>query len=106
MDRRGLGTELPRDAHEVAMRLSKLSSAVLLLAARTAAADTGALTIDHPAVACLVAGKHPVIAARFAPAEQVARARVYFRGGGQQRWYYVEMAPAEGSFRGTLPKPT
>ena len=86
----------------------KLSPIVLLAlaAARTAGADASALTVDHRGVACLVAGRHPVIAARFAPEEQVARARVYFRGGGQQRWFYVDMATAEGAFRGTLPKPT
>lgn len=77
-----------------------------LTAARPAAADTKSLTVDHSAVACVVAGKHPVIAARFAPEEQVARARVYFRGGGQQRWYFVEMAAGDGGFRGTLPRPT
>lgn len=77
--------------------------AVLTAASSVAAAD---LTVDHPGIACVVAGKHPIIAARLAPEEQVARARVYFRGGGQSRWYFVDMAVADGRFRGTLPKPT
>src|SRR5262245_59961222 len=87
------------------MRL-RIAALLCLAAVRPAAADTKSLTVDHSAVACVVAGKHRVIAARFAPEEQVARARVYFRGGGQQRWYFVDMASAEGGFRGTLPKPT
>jgi hypothetical protein len=82
---------------------------VLLLSlagAGPAAAADPSLSVDHSALTCLVAGRHPRVAARFAPDGQVARARVYFRGGGQQRWYYVDMTSAADGFQGVLPKPT
>ena len=75
----------------------------LALAARAAHADGPA--IDHSAVGCVVAGKHPKILARIAPASQVARARVYFRAEGAAAWHFVRMTLETPSFTGTLPKP-
>src|SRR5262245_38116156 len=88
------------------MRVPLLLSLAATFATASVGAETPGLTVDHPGLTCLVAGKHPVITAKVAPEEQVARARVYFRGGGRPRWYYVDMAAAQGTFRGTLPKPT
>ena len=63
------------------------------------------LTIDHRPIDCVVAGKFPMLEARFGPAAEVARARVYFHGGDAGDWYFVEMKPQSGAFRGVLPKP-
>jgi hypothetical protein len=76
---------------------------VLWLLAATAAAEP--LQIEHQPVRCLVAEKYPQLDACIVPRANVARARVYFRGGVQGDWYYVEMKPEAGCFRGTLPRP-
>jgi hypothetical protein len=64
-----------------------------------------ALTIDHEAVGCVLAEKHPRLQARFDPAAEVARARVYFRAAGTGPWYWAEMAIEAGIGSGVLPKP-
>ncbi len=61
--------------------------------------------IQHQDVACVVAGQYPEIDACFEPVESVARARVYFRATQTTDWYYVEMKPEQGCFRGVLPRP-
>ena len=64
------------------------------------------ITIQHQPVGCLVAEKFPTLESHLDPAEEVASARVYFKGESGSAWYYVEMKrdPAAG-FRGVLPKP-
>jgi hypothetical protein len=63
------------------------------------------ISIDHVPVGCIVAESFPVLDARLDPAASVSRARLFFRGGGTEHWYYVEMKPVEASFIATLPKP-
>jgi hypothetical protein len=74
----------------------------ILPAAVPAAQDLG---IDHQAVGCVVAGQYPLLTARIAPAERVARARAYFRAHGTPHWYYVEMKGDAGAYLATLPRP-
>lgn len=64
------------------------------------------ITIQHQPVGCLVAEKFPTLESRLDPADDVASARVYFKGQSGSAWYYVEMKrdPA-GGFRGVLPQP-
>lgn len=62
--------------------------------------------ITHGGVDCVVAGQFPVIQATLQPADEVARARVYFHGSGASDWYYVEMESEGGAiFEGILPQP-
>ena len=64
------------------------------------------LNIDHKAVGCIVAEKYPRLNACFSPADQLARARVYFRQeDGPPNWYYVEMKADAPCHFGILPKP-
>jgi hypothetical protein len=63
------------------------------------------LAIQHDAVSCVVAGQYPQIDACFDPVDRLARARVYFRGDEAGDWYYVDMKPEGGCYRGTLPRP-
>jgi hypothetical protein len=63
------------------------------------------LTVGHDAPGCIVAGKFPILDARLAPADRVARARAYFHAGDDSNWYYVDMRREADVFRGTLPAP-
>ena len=63
------------------------------------------VNIDHTGVGCVVAGKFPRFDARLDPAASVARARLHFRPEGGPHWYFVDMKPEAGLFRGILPKP-
>ena len=73
------------------------------------------MAIEHQDVACIVAGKFPMLDACFRPGPRLARARVYFRPEGAPNWYYVDASapapPKEGDAadlvcrRATLPKP-
>ncbi len=77
---------------------------VLLLPAAAAGAE--GLAIDHREVGCIVAGQYPSLTACFAPASQLARARVYFRvADAAPDWYYVEMASNAPCHAGVLPRP-
>ena len=81
-----------------------LALASVLLSA--AAARPEGVAIDHHSVGCVVAGKFPRLNACFAPASQLARARVYFRvADGPAEWYYVEMKSDAPCFSGVLPRP-
>ena len=63
------------------------------------------LAIEHEPAACLVALKFPRLNACFKPPSRIARARVYFRGGGTEPWYYVEMKSDAPCYSAILPKP-
>ena len=76
-----------------------------LLLLQAPAAAPSALVIDHGGVNCLVAGRFPVLEARFEPRGEVARARVYFRARGTPAWYAVEMTPEGAGHRAVLPAP-
>lgn len=60
--------------------------------------------IEHQPAACAVAEKFPRFAARFAPSESVAVARVLFQGETKE-WYAVAMKAEGAGFSGVLPKP-
>jgi hypothetical protein len=66
------------------------------------------VAIEHRAIGCLLAGRHPELQACFADPSAVARARVNFRAEGGKHWYYVEMAAKVGGrcFGGVLPQPS
>jgi len=63
------------------------------------------LEVTHGAVACMVAGRHPVIEADFTPEAAVRRARVYFHSSLSDAFHYVEMERTGGRFVATLPRP-
>jgi hypothetical protein len=85
--------------------IGQAAGAVALAVAAGPALAAEILAIRHQPVQCLVAGKYPRLDACFEPPSRVARARVYFRGGGTSAWYYVEMKAEAPCFRGTLPRP-
>ncbi len=51
-----------------------------------ALAGAQGLQFEHKAVACIVAGKYPKMNACFAPRQNFARGRVYFRAEGTTAW--------------------
>lgn len=70
-------------------------------------ADDGAVSIGHDPIGCFIAGQFPLIPSVIMPAENVARARVYFRAARGTEFFYIEMAPdPSGGFTGKLPRPT
>jgi hypothetical protein len=93
-----------------------------------APAPAGALEVAFdPVITCIVAGEHPIIDAIVRPPEKLARARLYFKSGASNEWYYGEgthltpaavkeaeaagapareSTPVEGIVRWFLPKPT
>jgi hypothetical protein len=62
--------------------------------------------IEHEPVGCFIAGEFPLLDAKIAPADSVARARVYFRGARGSDYFYVEGGATEGQFIWKLPRPT
>ena len=86
--------------------MTRATPALVLALAYPAVGTAQGLTIDHKKVDCVVAGKHPRMAACFAPSSQLARGRVYFRPQDVSSWYYVEMKSAALCHEGVLPKPS
>ncbi len=72
--------------------------------AAAAPGSGAALSIDHRAIECIVAGRFTRIDARLEPSDRVARARAYFRAAGTPLWYYVDMKADSGAFVGVLPQ--
>ena len=69
-------------------------------------APEGGAVIQHDKIECLLAGEYPLFGAGIEPAPNVARARVFFKAGGSDDWFFVEMALLpEGIFQGKLPRP-
>lgn len=67
-------------------------------------AATG-LQLDHKPVDCMVKDKFLLIDASIVPAEEVTKARVYFRSAQQDEFYVVDMALRRGLFVAKLPRP-
>lgn len=88
------------------MALSRvgLFVAVALLGRLTDLGSQGGVAIDHTPVDCVVAGRLPAFAACFMPAEEVVRARIYYRLG-QRPWQYSPLLPEGSCFGATLPRP-
>ena len=82
-----------------------LFAGVGLLVQSGAAPGSPSVSIEHQPVACAVAERFPKLEARFAPPENVARARVAFQGRNTAEWYSVDMKADGPVFVGTLPKP-
>lgn len=80
-----------------------LMSSLLLLAAPLAP-PVASFVVDHKAVNCVVAGKHPSFVARAAGGVDVASARVYFQGKGRD-WYSVAMKSEGADLSAALPSP-
>ena len=76
----------------------------LVLVAFSAPAAFSA-SIDHKAVACVVADRFPRLEARLDPVDAVGRARVFFRTEGTPAWYAVAMKREGDVFAAALPKP-
>ncbi|MGE0454486.1 MAG: hypothetical protein AB7O37_20440 [Vicinamibacteria bacterium] len=88
------------------MKTIRAFSAFVLSLSFCGWAAAQSVSIDHDAVACIMADRFPVIEAGLEPVEAVGRARVLFRAGGTRDWYFVEMKPEQGCFfQGILPKP-
>ena len=85
------------------MKKALLCGIALLVAPSPMAAQTP--SIEHSAVACVVAEKFPRMEARFTPAESVAVARIVFQGENIKEWYSVAMKPEGLAFFGVLPTP-
>jgi hypothetical protein len=85
------------------LRRSAVALGLALLSPSVGRAQAPA--IDHKAVGCIVAERFPRFDACFAPAEEVARARVYFRTHGTPHWYFVDMKAEAACHAGLLPKP-
>ena len=62
-------------------------------------------SIDHKAVACVVADRFPRLEARLIPVDTVGRARVFFRTEGTPAWYAVAMKREGDVYAAALPKP-
>ena len=71
------------------------------------AETTGAgATIQFQPVTCFVAGEFPLLDASMQPLASVARARVYFKSGAGDSYFYIEMTEETGRYFGKLPRPT
>lgn len=68
-------------------------------------ATPGEIEIDHKVAECVIAGRFPKLEACFAPAADVAAARIHFRAHDTSSWYFVEMKPEGQCYAGVLPKP-
>lgn len=77
----------------------------LVLALLVPAASARAVTIAHEGAGCVIAERYPRFEARLDPADEVARARVFFRTAGTPHWYSVDMTAGASGFTGVLPKP-
>jgi hypothetical protein len=84
----------------------RLLATLAVAALSTPSAHAETLTIDHAAVACVVAEKFPHLEARFAPFDAVAKAKVLFQSEGARHWYAVAMKPDGALYSGVLPRPT
>jgi hypothetical protein len=63
------------------------------------------VVIDHEPVDCVLAGQPPALNACFAPAEEIVRARVYYRLG-EAAWQFAPLVPEGSCFGAVLPRPT
>lgn len=64
------------------------------------------LQLDHTPVDCMIEDRFPQIEANIAPADSVAKARVYFKSSQDDDYYAVDMALRRGHFVAKLPKPS
>ncbi|HUG54096.1 MAG TPA: hypothetical protein VMR21_10855, partial [Vicinamibacteria bacterium] len=87
------------------MRVQGVPAVVFAMMIAADPARSQELAIDHAAVGCVVAERHPQLQARIDPADGVARARVHFRTAADQPWYAVAMTAQGPAFTATLPRP-
>lgn len=80
-------------------------SAVAAPALQAPAPAAGTLAIQHQGPTCVLAEKYFRLSACFTPAEALARGRVYFRGGHQREWFYVDMTGSAPCLQAVLPRP-
>jgi hypothetical protein len=69
------------------------------------AAGRPGIVIDHTPVGCLLEGQHALIEARFSPASDLAKARVFFKSVLASGFYFVEMEASGADQQGRLPRP-
>jgi hypothetical protein len=68
-------------------------------------ANAAPVAIEHSDVGCVVAESYPRLRACVTPSDRVGRAQVFFRPGGTEAWYAVDMEPDGDCLSALLPKP-
>lgn len=63
-------------------------------------------TITKAEVKCIAGVPYPVIGASIRSDEAIETAKVYFRAGQGENFYFVEMAAGEGAYQAILPVPS
>jgi hypothetical protein len=99
---RALNRVVASFAPMTALHLARSLAVSAVFASSTSA---GGVAIDHEGVGCVVADRFPRFEARLHPAENVARARLFFQPEGTSHWYWVPMKDEGAVFAGVLPKP-
>lgn len=89
----------PRRQPSVAVKV------LAFLAATTGTAFASELAIEHGEVSCILAGRHPQLAACVRPSEDLAKSRILFRASGTEQWFSVDMGADMGCYTALLPKP-
>jgi hypothetical protein len=89
----------------LAAGVAVVPSAVASPALQTPSPAAGTLAIQHQGPTCVLAEKYFRLSACFTPAEALARGRVYFRGGHQRDWFYVDMTGSAPCLQAVLPRP-
>jgi hypothetical protein len=83
-----------------------LKSVAIVLVVSASAASGESLAIDHVPVACMLAGRYPVIEAHVLPPGTVpAAAHVYFRADNVAHWSSIAMKVSGDALSAALPKP-
>ena len=82
-----------------------LAALVLVLAAATPAPAGEPPLVEHQPVPCTIPGRPVSLCATVTDDGQVAKARVYFRPGGEKLYCFVDLVFGGIRFCGTLPAP-
>lgn len=96
-----------RDSRAIAgiSRAPVAAVGALVLSCGADPAFAQSLAVEHKALTCVVAGRHPRVDACFTSGAALARARVLFRAAATPHWYSVDMAAAGACYEALLPKP-
>lgn len=76
-----------------------------VLAVPLAARADDSPEVDHQPVPCTIPGKAISLCAAVTDDNEVAKARIYFRGQGQEFYSFIDMAFRGLNYCGTLPAP-
>ena len=64
------------------------------------------IRISHEGLKCVRSDEHVVLQANIISSEELIAVTAYFRSDLYDEYYYVKMRETEGTYRGTLPKPS